>query len=659
MASKRGMFGHNPLPSPRTRTWKIKRPLAEHENWIEALLPADGETAGTLETETNRRPLLAIGVVGLAVFAILTLRLFTLQIVQGPRNLGLAEGNRIRQRITRAPRGVIYDRNHQVLARNQASYDITVIPSQLPHDDAERQKYYADAAAVIGVPAGDLAKASEAKGLTYPQPIVVADKLDRDKALAFDQASVQLSAFALDVNPVREYLDGGLLSHIMGYTGRISPEELQGDPTYLPPDYIGKLGLEKQYESVLRGVNGREQTEVDVTEKAVKVLASKPAIAGENLVLSIDKGLQAKMTEAIQKAMGKDNLQRAAGVAMNPKTGEILASVSLPSYDNNLFAKGISTADYQKLATDANQPLFNKAILGAFPSGSIIKPLVAAAALQEHVITTATTVNDTGSIQVPNRYNPSITYTFHSFEGVANGLVNLFKAMQISSNVFFFTVGGGYGSIGGLGVDRLDTYYSKFGLGTRTGVDLPAETGGYLPTPDNKEEAVGEPWYIGDTYNISVGQGDLRVSPLQMAVAISAIANGGTIYKPHFVSQITDEQGKVVQEMKPEVSRQLPVSPENLAIVREAMRSVVTNGTACCLIEKEVPVHVAAKTGTAETDPNGNRKPNSWFEAFAPYEDPNIVMVVLVENAGEGAFFAAPAVRESLAYWFTQGGGKR
>jgi penicillin-binding protein 2 len=231
--------------------------------------------------------------------------------------------------------------------------------------------------------------------------------------------------------------------------------------------------------------------------------------------------------------------------------------------------------------------------------------------------------------------------------------------MEISSNVFFFTLGGGYGPITGLGVDRLDTYYAKFGLGAQTGVDLPDETGGYLPSPDLKEAAVGEPWYIGDTYNISVGQGDLRVSPLQMAVAVSAIANGGTVYHPHFVRQVTDDQGKVVREIKPEVARQNIASAEVLATVRQAMRGVVTNGTGCCQIEKQVPVHVAAKTGTAETDPNGNRKPHSWFEAFAPYEDPSIVVVVLVENAGEGAFYAGPAVRETLAWWFTEGGGKQ
>jgi penicillin-binding protein 2 len=551
---------------------------------------------------------------------------------------------------------VIYDRNHVVLASNQPSYDITVIPSELSRQSATRQQNYAELASIIGGSAATYAKVAEAKGLSYTQPLVVAGNIGRDQALTFDQSSVHLAAFALDVNPIRTYPDGPLLSLLIGYTGRVSPADLTRDPSYLPPDYIGKTGLELQYESVLRGVNGRQQTEVDVTGKPVKVLASKPAIPGENLVLSIDKGLQQEMTTTIQQEVTAAGVTQAAGIALNPQTGEVLAAVSLPSYDNNLFAEGISTADYSKLATNPAQPLFNKAILGAFPTGSVIKPLVASAALTEHVITTSTQVYDNGSIQVPNQYDPSITYTFHSYEGIAKGVVNLFKAMEISSNVFFFTIGGGYGNIVGLGVQRLDKYYAKFGLGTPTGIDLPEETGGYLPTPDSKQRDVGEPWYIGDTYNISVGQGDLRVSPLQLAVAISAIANGGTVYQPHLVDQILDDQGRVVKQIKPVALRQGIIPPDVLATVRLAMRDVVTNGTACCLIEKQVPVPVAAKTGTAETDPSAKTGAHAWFEAFAPYDNPSIVMVVLVENAGEGGYFAAPPVRESLAWWFNQPG---
>jgi penicillin-binding protein 2 len=279
--------------------------------------------------------------------------------------------------------------------------------------------------------------------------------------------------------------------------------------------------------------------------------------------------------------------------------------------------------------------------------------------MQDHTINTATTVNDTGALEVPNQYDPNTKYTFRSYEPGGEGIVNITKALAVSSNVFFFTVGGGFGNIKGLGVDKLVSYYHHFGLGHKTGIDLPEETAGLVPTPASKKKATGEGWYLGDTYNISVGQGDLRASPLQMAVATAAVANGGTVYKPHFLKEVQDAGGRIVSSASPQVADKDFISPQNLEVIRGAMRQVVVApyGTACCKIEQEVPVAVAAKTGTAETDPNGNRKPHAWFSAFAPYNDPQIVIVVLVTNAGEGAQYAAPAVRETLAWCFGRPGG--
>ncbi len=635
--------------------------MNRHESWVEAILPADAE-AGSVESETNRRPLLFLALAIVASVFVLSGRMFALQIVEGKRNLGLADGNRIRQQIVRAPRGIIYDRSRSVLVQNQANFDITVIPSQLPPKPADRSKLYGGLSNIIGVPAADIAASSEKGGLDSLQPRLVTDKLDRDHALAFDQASSDYPGFALDINPTRQYLDGGQLSSVLGYTGRISPEELKDNSNYEPTDYIGKLGIEKQYENLLKGINGSEQTEVDVTGKPVRVLASQPATPGQSLVLTVDKGLEDTLTKAVQKQLDIAKSKgvgtgKGAGVAIDPRNGEVLAVVSLPDYDNNLFAKGISQADYSKLASDPAQPLFNKATQGAYPTGSIIKPFIGSAALQEHAITTDTLINDNGALLVPNQYDPSITYTFRSYEPGGFGLLNITKAIMLSSNVFFYTVGGGFGNVAGLGVNRLTDYYHKFGFGQKTGIDLPDETAGTVPTPASKKKAVGEPWTVGDTYNISVGQGDFRASPLQMATALSAVANGGTLYEPHLVKQVLDNNGKVVQDIPAKVTRANFISPENNAVIRNAMRLVVSQGTACCLIEQQVPVHVAAKTGTAETDPNGNRPPHAWFEAYAPFEDPKIAIVVLVENSSEGAIYAAPAVRETLTWYFTQGAG--
>jgi penicillin-binding protein 2 len=275
----------------------------------------------------------------------------------------------------------------------------------------------------------------------------------------------------------------------------------------------------------------------------------------------------------MQHQMAAGNIKRGAGVVVNPKTGEVLAAVSLPGYDNNAFSRGISAKDYQALVKDPAQPLFNKVLSGAYPSGSIIKPLTASAALQEGIITPSTTINDTGQLDVVNPYDNTIHYIYKGWEHSGLGNVNLISAIARSSDIYFYTVAGGFTNFTRyLGVHKLTDYYMKFGLGSRTGVDVPGETKGRVPTPDWKKKFSGDPWYTGDTYNISVGQGDLLVSPLQMAMATSVVANGGTLLKPHFVSQVTDGNGKVVQSFGTEVVRRGFVSPDNLALVRQGMR---------------------------------------------------------------------------------------
>jgi penicillin-binding protein 2 len=656
MPRKRPGFSFADQDMPEGGRLMLKRKLDRHEQWAETILPADSE-AGQIEADTNRRPLLWLGMLSVVAMMLLGAKLTILQVVAGQHNFNLAEGNRIRQKVTRAPRGVLFDRHKTVLARNQASFDLTVVPALLPSEVNKRQDVYRRIGELAGLPEGEVASKAEAKGLRQIQPVLIVSSLERDKALLIDQKIGELQGFSLDVNPLREYLDGGLLAHVLGYTGRISEAELSKAKTYLPTDYIGKLGLEQSYEEVLRGTNGSERTEVDASGRSIKVLASKPAVPGSNLVLSLSQPLEAKLAESMQKQLDRSGSKKAAGVAINPKTGEVLAMVSLPSYDNNLFSRGISGSEYQGLAKDPAEPLFNKALGGSYPTGSIIKPLVAAAALQEGVVTPATSLEDKGQIELPNRYDPSKPFIFRSYEAGGLGVVNLRRALALSSNVYFYTIGGGFGQISGLGVGKLTSYYHKFGLGVKTGIDLPGEAKGVVPTPEWKQKVKKEAWFTGDTYNLAVGQGDFGASPLQMASVAAAIANGGTLYRPQVVRQVVDGQGKVIKDIKPEVLRSGIIAQEHLEVVRQGMRQVVTSGTACCQIEQQVPVAVAAKTGTAETDPLGRRKPHAWFMAFAPYDDPQIAMVVLVENSGEGAEYAAPAVRETLVWCFTQPDG--
>lgn len=650
---KRARFEYRPNRLLARSKWRAGRDLARHEAWADAILPADAD-AKPVEESANRRPLLLIGGVLVVSMAVLIGRLAMLQLLQGDQNAALADGNRLRTTVARAQRGVMYDRNGILLARNQPIFDITVLPSQLPRDAKERRKQYEAAAQLLSVSPDDLQKSAESEGLAYGQPVLVESNVARNVALAFETAHIS-PALRVEVNTERQYLDGGSLGSLLGYTGRISADEYarSDKAEYQATDYIGKNGLERQYESQLRGQNGSQQTEVDVQQRPIRVLASKPSVAGRNLSLTIDKGLQDVLVSSIQQQLQASGAGRAAGVVVNPRNGEILAMASLPGYDNNLFAKGISTQDYRQLVNNKNQPLFNKAFQGAYPVGSIIKPLVATAALIEKVITPSTTVNDTGALRVPNQYDPSIVYTYRTWEPGGLGVVNVSRAIALSSDVFFYTVGGGFGGIKGLGARRLDSWYQKFGLGAVTGVDLPAEASGLVPSPESKQRATGEAWTLGDSFNIAVGQGDLLASPLQMAMATAAVANGGTLYKPRIVSKITQEDGTVVSKSQPEVVRQHIGDSSSLALVRAAMRDVVTKGTACCKIEQEVPVAVAGKTGTAETDPTRNKKPNAWFTSFAPYDNPRIVTVILIENAGEGAEYAAPATREVLKWYFT------
>lgn len=599
----------------------------------------------------------AVSLVGILLLA----QLAQLQLIQGSRYQALADGNRVRQTVLRAPRGAIYDRHGTLLARNVANFDLVAIPARMPKKSQDRDPVYTKLSQILKKPVEDIRTLVEKDGRQSPSPVLIQPNVERDIALSIEENINELQGISLDTNPVREYVDQGYLAHFLGYTGRVSAEDLKTHPTYQQTDYIGKLGIERAYENDLRGQDGAEQTEVDSTGKPIKVLASKDASPGNSLRLSIDFGLEKVMAESLTKYMTAAGSTRAAGVAMNPKTGEILAAVNLPTYDTNLFAKGIKQADYSALVANTDRPLFNKVAAGGYPIGSTIKPMVSAIALQEGVITPSTTINDTGKIEVENIYDPSIVYTFKGWKPEGLGLVNVYRAISFSSDVFFYYVGGGYKDFKGLGAARLLKYYDLFGFGRKTGLDSGDEAIGYVPTPEKRKQQTGEEWGTGNTYNISIGQDDLRVSPLQLAVALSAFANGGKILQPHMVSAVIDQQGKVVREVKPQVVREGFISQANIDIVNQGMRLTVLEGTGCCSMNREVPVPVSGKTGTAETSSEGfdgknpRTKPHAWFEAFAPSDNPEILVVALVENSGEGAEFALPAVRDTLKWYFTVG----
>jgi len=583
------------------------------------------------------------------VFITILCRLVFLQLIRGGYYLSLAEGNRIRTRIIHAPRGMIFDRQKNILAKNVPNFEVKITPKDLPANPQEKNKVIQKLSELIQEPTENIQNILNKKGkIDQFEPVLIKENIEYEKALVLEINLKDLPGVSLEKNPRREYLFGPEFSHIIGYTGRVDEETLKTHKDYHLDDYIGKCGIEAFYEKELKGKDGKKQVEVDASGKTIREIASYNYQAGASLVTSLDSNLQKEVIAALSEGLQKAGVKKGAVVVENPQTGEILSLVSLPTFDNNLFALGIKPEDYNALVNDELQPLFNRAVSGSYLIGSTIKPVVAAAGLQEGVITPSTIINCRGAIEVPNQYNPAIIYTFTCWLRSGHGPLNVVGGLAQSCNVFFYTVGGGYGNISGLGAERLARYMHEFGLGEKTGIDLPDEATGLVPTPAWKEAAKGETWYQGDTYNMSIGQGDVLATPLQLAGYTSCIASGGVLFQPQIVRQIIKPDGTILKDFQPIIRRKNFIDPANIEVVKEGMRKAVTAGTARRL--NSLPFSVAGKTGTAELVRGG--KKHAWFTCFAPYENPQVVVTVLLEEGGEGSDYAVPVAQRILEYYF-------
>jgi penicillin-binding protein 2 len=579
------------------------------------------------------------------VFVLLIGRIVFLQTVKGNYYTQLANGNHIRSQPIFAPRGIIYDSQGETLVQNIPNFELDVTTADLPQDSTS--EIQALAAALKVTPDSITEKLSVLTAGSYQEATVI-PSIDKDSAVVFESQTDQFPGFEVENDPIRQYVDPLVFSHPIGYTGKINAAELAANPNgnYLSNDYIGKDGIEESYESYLRGINGKHQVEVDATGKVQQDLEDIPPQPGDNVTLNIDAGLQRFLyQDLVSKNPGKDS----AAVAVDPRTGQILALVSTPGFNTNLFATGISQAEYSSLANNPTRPMFNNAISGEYPSGSTIKPVMAAAALQENVVTAETKINDNGDLVVG-------AFNFHGWVPGGLGMMDVRSAIAMSSDIYFYTVGGGQQKLGiaGLGPERIAKYEAAFGLGAKSGIDLPSEAAGLIASPEERQiRFAGNPseeaWYLGDTYHESIGQGDQLVTPLQDAMWIATIANGGTLYKPYVVNKITDANGNVVLQNKPTIIRQVPVSAVNIQIVQQGMRQTVTAGTATPL--KSLPIDAAAKTGTAQFDDANLSASHGWFAAYAPYENPQIVIVDLVAAGGEGFDSALPTVKDALQWW--------
>lgn len=597
-----------------------------------------------------------IGIIA-AAFGILTLlaRVSVLQIAWGQEFSKRAENNHVFSVLMPAPRGIIFDRNMKELARNTPVFEAVLQPSELPDTADERVKLLHDLAATLNLPESELTEAGfdpAKEKVGFKGEIILARDISREAVVELQSRPGQFPGAVVRERELREYLGGAAFLHTIGYVGKVSEAEIKEKPDYAPSDLIGKTGVEAIYERELRGTAGRRLVEVDANYVPVGDLPKLDPIVGKSLVLNIDAGLQRVLYDSLLNELRAAGKTAGSAVAIDPRNGAVRALVSLPSFDPNIFRERISSEDFKRMFLASSKPFFNRSISGEYPSGSVIKPLVAVAALEENIIDPLTKIYDRGFISVPNPYRPGEETIFPDWR--AHGLVDMRSAIQWSANVYFYIVGGGYKDIQGLGIRRLGEYMNKFGFGSVLGIDLPAEAEGLVPGPDTivKTRPKDPLWRIGDTYQTSIGQGSFQATPLQIAALTATVANGGTLWRPQMLNAILDANGNREISVVPEVIRKGFANPHSFEIVREGMRLVATEGTAQAFFSR-FPVEVAGKTGTAQTGFLQNT--HAWFTAFAPYRNPELALVVMAEDVQANTGIATRITRNALYWYFTEG----
>ncbi len=684
----------------------------------------------TLHTDDAavRRPWLQraprLGVYGwiiLLVLGLYLIRLWQLQFLE--RGAWQARAIQQQSRLIQIspPRGIVFDRYGEVLVRNIPAYNVTITPGLLPEDEdreravlmrlaqllndpdipyssvevLEKTEYQEEIQSVARsqfppfgeAPAlGLLEMVNEVRWLEPYEPIVVSQNVERELALLIAQeSSVTMPGVDVAIIPRRSYVYSATQSQILGFMGAIPPEEVENYEAKgynASEDQIGYTGIEYQAEDYLRGEPGRKVIEKDVLGQELQVLSETAPQPGDNVHLTLDTALQQRAEEALREGLAKAQTQatsieakRGVVVVLDPRDGQVLAMVSLPTYDNNIFSKKLDMEELQKLEKDPHGPFLNHAIADQVPPGSTFKIVPATAALQEGVVNRYTTINCPGRILIPNKFvpdDPSLAQPFYCWinlqSGGGHGPVNVVDALMHSCDVFFYEVGGGFepDEFEGLGITRLSAYAQKFGLGTETGIDIPGEYGGLVPDPTWKRQMYQETWTTGDTYNVSIGQGALQVTPLQMVNALAAVVNGGVIYRPQVIHHIADAEGTVIVPFKPEVLHQMDIPESVWQIVREGLDLAVSeNGTGQRARLDDLGINVAGKTGTAEYCDDialkagrcdvaeGETLPtHAWFMAYAPFEAPEIVVVVWIYDGGEGSVVSAPVAHDVMDFYF-------
>ena len=600
--------------------------------------------------DNERRPTLTpklafrvavIGGVALVMFAIIFFRLWYLQVLSGDNYVAAARENRVREIKVQAPRGEIVDRHGVPLVINRSSFSIKVTPDRLPQGRADRQRVYRRLARLMNLNPRRLERRveRELRELPFSKPTIKQDVDPRLVAYVLERQD-DFPGVEPERESLREYPHGLVGAHLFGQVGEVNPKQLKDERfnDVEMGDRVGQAGIEYEYDRFLRGQNGAARLEVDALGKLTKTLGRKQPVQGKQLRLSVDLGVQRAAQQALAGGTGKG-----AFAVMNVQNGEVLALGSQPSFDPNVFTKPITKKQLAALTSkDLGEPLLDRAIQAGYPTGSTFKLITATAALESGHITPATPLSDPGFLMVGDQ-------KFENAGGVAHGVLPLVPALTVSSDVFFYQLGRDMNERG----MPLQLWAHRLGIGRRTGIDLPGEQPGRLPTPrwrDSwfKKGLTDRPWSVGDNVNLSVGQGDLLANPLQMAVAYAAIANGGRVLRPRLGLRIEDATGRALQELDAPTARRVKVAKENRDAILEGLYGAANapGGTSTPVFEG-FPIPVAGKTGTAEK--GAGRADQSWYVALAPYPNPKYVVAVTDEAGGFGADTAAPMARRILA----------
>ena len=593
------------------------------------------------------RLVVGIGFVSV-LLAILLLRFFYLQAVRHGYYQTLSESNRIAIVPIVPNRGLMLDRNGVVLARNYSGYTLEINQNKTANIEATINEL----SSLVTITNKDRKRFNKLLAESHNfETLVIRNRLSDEEVARFAAQQYRFPGVEIKARLFRDYPFGAQTSHLIGYIGRINDTEVsqleESDlaANYRGSDYIGKTGLEQSYESDLHGTTGIEQVEVDAGGRAVRMISSTAPVSGNTLILSID----AKLQEIAEKSFGD---YRGALVAIDPNNGEVLAFVSKPGYDPNPFIDGIDTQSWDELNNSPDVPLNNRALRGQYPPGSTIKPFMALAGLNFHTRKPEQTISDAGVF-----YLPGSRRQYRDWKAGGHGSVNMFKAIQISCDTYF------YGLATELGIDNIFDYLSRFGFGKKTGIDMEGETSGLLPSQEWKMKRYQQIWYPGDTVSVGIGQGYTLVTPLQLAFATATLANNGVAYQPHLVKEVQSSRSSENRFIAKDPLYDLNIDPKDLDLVRRAMVAVTQPGGTAVYASLGAPYQIAGKTGTAQVvamkqgekydakKVDERLRDHAWFIAYAPADKPRIALAVLVENGGHGGGTAAPIARKVLDYY--------